>query len=318
MRALVTGAAGFIGSTLADRLLVDGWDVAGVDSFSDYYPRWMKERNVSEALRSGSYRLVEADLASDELAPLLDGVDVVFHLAAQAGVRSSWGQSFGAYLYDNELGTQRLLEASRASSIRKLVYASSSSIYGDAESYPTPETAVLKPISPYGVTKLAAENLCWLYWRRFGVPAVSLRLFTVYGPRQRPDMAFHIFGRSLIEGRPIRVFGDGEQSREFTYVDDVVAGMVAASQQGREGEVYNLGGGSEATVNEAIGMLESIGGRKASVEYAENQAGDARRTAADITKARADLGFQPGTSLRDGLGREYAWLEELLRMPARK
>ena len=316
MRALVTGAAGFIGSTLVERLLADGWDVTAVDSFSDYYPRWMKELNISQALLSSRYRLVEADIAKDDVELLLDGVDVVFHLAARAGVRRSWGQSFDEYLADNQLATQRLLEAARTSRLCKLVYASSSSIYGDAESYPTAESTLPKPISPYGVTKLAAEHLCWLYWRRFEVPTISLRLFTVYGPRQRPDMAFHIFSRSLIEGRPIRVFGDGEQSREFTYVDDVAAGMLAAAEHGREGEVYNLGGGSEATVSETIRLLEGIARRRATVEYVESQPGDARKTSADITKAITELGYEPRTALTEGLAREYTWVEALLRVSA--
>ncbi len=318
MRALVTGAAGFIGSTLTERLLAEGWDVVALDSFTDYYPRWIKQRNLDGALASPACRLVETDLAVDDLAPVMDGVDTVFHLAARAGVRTSWGTSFDQYLHDNLLATQRLLEAAKTSSVSKIVYASSSSIYGDAEAYPTPETTRPLPISPYGMTKLAGENLAYLYHRKFGVPTVSLRFFTVYGPRQRPDMAFHIFCRALLEGQPINIFGDGEQSREFTFVHDVVRAIIAAGDKGTPGEVYNVGGGGEVTVNEAIQILREVSGKGTEVRYGESMAGDARRTVADTSKAREGLGFVPETGLREGLEAEYRYVEELLRVSATK
>lgn len=311
MRALVTGAAGFIGSHLCERLLADGWQVTGLDAFSDSYLRRLKERNLTVARRHLDFKLVEADLADDELDKLLEGVDVVFHLAARPGVRTSWGPGFEQYLHDNVLASQRLFEAASRGRIRTLVYASSSSVYGDAACYPTAETVMPRPISPYGMTKLATEQLAALY-AGFGVPTVGLRLFTVYGERQRPDMFFHLLCRAVIERRPIEVYGDGNQSREFTYVGDVVDAFVAAATSGRPGEVYNIGGGGEVTVNETIAALEAISGRTADMRYTSRQAGDARRTAADISKARRELGFAPRVGLREGLEREYRWVEALV------
>jgi nucleoside-diphosphate-sugar epimerase len=236
--AVVTGAAGFIGSSLVDRLLADGWMVTGVDSFEDYYPREYKERNIRAARASDRFTLVEASILSlaesgergDCVRSALAQADVVFHLAAQAGVRASWGESFDVYTANNVLGTQLLLEACRDAPLACFVYASSSSVYGDTTDLPMREDARCRPFSPYGVSKLAAENLCYLYWRNFRVPTVSLRFFTVYGPRQRPDMGFHRFIRAVIEGRPIHVYGDGLQTRDFTHVDDIVAGVLAATK----------------------------------------------------------------------------------------
>jgi UDP-glucose 4-epimerase len=310
--ALITGAAGFIGSQLTERLLADEWQVIGLDAFTHTYARQLKQRNLEAAMAQPGFRLVEADLAATDLTALLDGVDAVFHLAARPGVRSSWGAAFEDYLHDNVLASQRLLEAVRGSGVRQLVYASSSSVYGDAAAYPTRESAAPSPISPYGMTKLATEQLAALYAGSYGVPAVGLRLFTVYGERQRPDMFFHRLCRALIEGEPIEVFGDGNQSREFTCGGDVVDAFIAAAEHGRPGELYNIGGGSEVTVNEAIELLESISGRRAVVHRTETQAGDARRTAADISKARRDLHFEPRVGLREGLEREYRWLEALV------
>ena len=314
MLALVTGAAGFIGSHLSESLLADGHDVVGIDSFTDYYARWIKERNLETARSHNAYRFVEGDLTELELDPLIDGADTVYHLAAQAGVRSSWGKSFEVYLRDNILATQRLLEASKG--LSKFVYASSSSIYGDAENYPTPETALPKPVSPYGVSKLAGEHLCHLYWRRSGIPTVALRFFTVYGPRQRPDMAFHIFCRKLLSGSPIQIFGDGEQSREFTFVQDIVRALRQASERGAAGGVYNVGGGSETTLNATVRLLMDIAGKTAPLEHTERQPGDARRTVADSTRARRDLGYAPEIGLEEGLRAELAYVSELLEVEA--
>jgi nucleoside-diphosphate-sugar epimerase len=315
LRALVTGAAGFIGSHLSERLLRDGHELIALDSFTDYYPRLFKDKNAAFASDNPHCRFAEGDLTQLDLESLLEGVDVVFHLAAQAGVRASWGQSFETYLKDNVYATQRLLEAVKARPVQKFIYASSSSVYGDAESYPTPETATPKPLSPYGVTKLAAEHLSWLYWRRYKVPAVSLRFFTVYGPRQRPDMAFHIFSRALLSGQPIEVYGDGEQSREFTYVDDAVRAVMLAAEKGAPGSVYNIGGGSEVTLNEAIRLLMQISGREVPLRYGEKQPGDARRTAADASLTRRELGYEPKVGLEQGLRAEFGWLESLLSLP---
>ena len=247
MAVLVTGAAGFVGSHLCEGLLTDGDEVIGVDAFTDYYPRARKERNLAPLLTSPGFSFLEMDLTYASLDPLLEGVDVVYHLAGQPGVRPSWGRDFEIYVRQNIQASQRLLEAARTSSIRKLIYASSSSVYGDAEAYPTSEHVRPQPISPYGVTKLAAEHLCELYRTNFGIPTVSLRLFTVYGPRQRPDMAFSRLVQAAVRGEEFVLFGDGEQTRDFTYVRDVVGAMRDAAASDWCG-VANIGGGVALTV----------------------------------------------------------------------
>src|SRR3954451_7080491 len=258
MRALVTGCAGFIGSHLADSLLADGHEVVGVDCFNDNYERTDKRRNLEHALEWSEFDFVPLDLVRGDLASLIDDVDAVFHLAAEPGVRSSWGPRFDNYQHNNVVATQRLLEAARRTPEKRFVYASSSSIYGQAEALPTPETTVPRPFSPYGVTKLAAEHLCEAYHGNFGVSAVSLRYFSVYGPRQRPDMAFNTFCRAAIAGRPLTLFGDGGETRAFTYVGDGAAATRAAAEApGAVAGVYNVGGGSRVSVNEAIQLLES-------------------------------------------------------------
>ena len=307
-RCLVTGAAGFIGSHLCERLVRDGHEVMGVDAFTDYYARAQKEANLASLRQAEGFSFLEADLLQADLASLLAGTDLVFHLAGQPGVRPSWGKDFDVYVRHNIAATQRLLEAAKGLPLQKLVYASSSSIYGDAESYPTPETALPKPIAPYGVTKLAAEHLSYLYWRNHAVPAVSVRYFTVYGPRQRPDMAFHRFIRAIMEGQEIIVYGDGEQTRDFTYVADAVEGTLRAAFAGPSGEVFNLGGGSRVTVNRVVGLLEAIAGRPARVRHVEPQRGDVRHTAADTSRAAAILGYSPAVRLEEGLRAEVDWL----------
>lgn len=309
MKALVTGAAGFVGSTLCDALLDRGDEVVGIDCFIDYYPRDLKEKNLVAARGNPRFRFVEASLVDASITGLLDGVNVVFHQAAQAGVRASWGDDFRIYSDNNVFATQRLLEACRTAGIERFVYASSSSVYGDTDDLPMRETSRPQPVSPYGVTKLAAEHLAWLYWKNYGVPTVSLRYFTVYGPRQRPDMAFHRFAKAVITGTPIRLFGDGTQSRDFTYVDDIVAANLAAASADVAGRVYNVGGGSRTTVNEVIGMLGEIAGRSPVVEHLAVQKGDVRHTAADTSRAREDLAYDPRVTLREGLEREADWLK---------
>jgi UDP-glucose 4-epimerase len=316
----VTGAAGFIGSHLVDRLLADGCEVTGVDSFEDYYPRSLKEANLVQARRSDRFTLIGDNLltlASDahgreggsRLVRLFAGSDCVVHLAAQAGVRASWGQSFRVYSDNNVLATQLVLEACREAGVPKLVYASSSSVYGDTEQLPMVESANCRPVSPYGVTKLAGEQLCRLYYRNHGVPAVSLRFFTVYGPRQRPDMAFNIFLRALLAGRPVEIYGEGNQTRDFTFVRDIVDGIVL-SMRGRDGAVYNLGGGSRVTLLEAIRTLESVSGCRAQIKGEAVQAGDVRHTWADLSLATDELGYRPKVALDEGLRLETAWLQE--------
>ncbi len=309
---LVTGAAGFIGSRLAEALAATGHRVIGMDSFVDFYPRAIKESNLAGLCRESQFQFIEDDLRSADLNQLLSGVDYVFHLAAQAGVRTSWGEGFASYVENNVLGTQRLLEAAKQNQVKRVIYASSSSVYGNAAIQPAREDSPTLPISPYGVTKLAAEHLCRLYSTEHGLPTISLRYFTVYGPRQRPDMAFHKFIRAILTDQPISIYGDGEQSRDFTYVGDIVTANLAAMQRGRDGACYNLGGGTHATVNEVLRLLEEITGKTARVNYQARQYGDAMHTAADTTAARNELGFSPRFTLEDGLRREVEWLGELL------
>jgi UDP-glucose 4-epimerase len=308
MNALITGVAGFIGSHLAARLLADGAAVTGIDCFTDYYPRAIKEANVAVNARTPGFRFVEDSLQDADLASLLDGKTHVFHLAAQAGVRKSWGRDFRVYTTHNVDATQQLLEACVGRPLEKLVYASSSSVYGDETEIPMRETQVPRPLSPYGVTKLAAEHLCHLYAANHGVPATSVRYFTVYGPRQRPDMAFNRFLKAAIAGTPISVYGDGLQTRDFTFVADAVAATVAAGQRGVPGRAYNIGGGSRVTLNEVLGLIERIAGRPLVIERGPVQKGDMRDTYADTSLARTDLGFAPTVSLSEGLTAEYQWL----------
>ena len=311
MRALVTGVAGFIGSTLAERLLDQGHDVVGIDCFVDYYPRDVKEQNISGLIGSPAFRFVEARIQDADLAALLRDRTHVFHLAAQAGVRKSWGRDFAVYTVNNVEATQVLLEAACAhKAIERFVYASSSSVYGDNVTIPMREDALPQPVSPYGVTKLAAEQLCYLYFVNYQVPTVSLRYFTVYGPRQRPDMGFHRFLRATLRGEPITVFGDGEQTRDFTYVHDAVSATIAAGTLGVPGRVYNIGGGSRVTVNEVLEIIGRVSARRPIVTVDAAQKGDMRHTYADTSLARADLRFAPSVTLEQGLAAEYRWLAE--------
>lgn len=300
MKYVVTGAAGFIGSHLADELLVAGHEVLGVDSFTDYYDRARKERNAARI------DVLEADLADAPLESILAGADGVFHLAGQPGVRASWGESFQLYLDRNVRATQRVFEAAAAAGVR-VVFASSSSVYGDAETYPTHEDVVPQPISPYGITKLACEQLAVAIERARGLEAVVLRYFTVYGPRQRPDMAFTAMLEALARGGRFRLFGDGSAARSFTYVGDAVAATIAAMSRGRAGETYNVGGGEEATMNEAIALAEELSDRTLDVERLDAAAGDVKRTKADVSKAAADLDWAPETALRDGMRAQWEW-----------
>ncbi len=310
MKALVTGAAGFIGSTLAERLVGDGAEVVGIDCFTDYYPRELKERNVAQLRGHARFELVDEDLLEVDLSRLLDGVTHVFHLAAQAGVRKSWGRHFEVYVANNIAATQRLLEACAGRPVDRIVYASTSSVYGDEATIPMREDARLQPVSPYGVSKLAAEHLGHLYHVNHGVPFVALRYFTVYGPRQRPDMGFHRFLTAAMDGRPLTRFGDGEQTRDFTFVADAVTATMAAATRGRPGGIYNVGGGSRVTVNHVFDLIGRITARPIAIDQQPPQMGDMRDTYADTTRAAADLGFAPSTALEQGLAEEYAWLRD--------
>ncbi len=307
-QALVTGAAGFVGSHLAEQLLEEGWQVVGVDCFTDYYARSIKEDNLAALRTHPRFAFVEADLVTCDLAPLLEGVQVIFHQAGQAGVRASWGAEFDHYVLNNIQSTQRLLEEVKGRPLHRFVYASSSSIYGDVDDLPVTEGTLPRPISPYGVTKLAAEHLCTLYHINYGLPTVCLRYFTVYGPRQRPDMAFHKLIRAMLEEKPFPVYGDGLQTRDFTYVADIVQANIRAIDAPC-GRVFNIGGGSRVTVNEVIATLEELTGKSARLERQNRQAGDVRHTWADTSAARNAFGFVPQVSLREGLAREVDWLQ---------
>jgi len=308
MKALVTGVAGFIGSTLAGKLLTDGATVVGLDCFTDYYPRWIKERNLSDLRQQPGFRFVESTIQAADLGGLLAGTTHVFHLAAQAGVRKSWGRDFQIYTVNNIEATQMLLEACSTRAIERFVYASSSSVYGDLAPIPMREDALPQPVSPYGVSKLAAEQLCYLYHVNYGVPTVALRYFTVYGPRQRPDMGFHRFLRAGLRGEPISLYGDGEQTRDFTFVADAVAATAAAGRRGTPGAVYNIGGGSRVSINQVLDLVGSLVGRPLTLHREPAQKGDMRDTYADTSRARADLGFAPSVALEQGLAAEHRWL----------
>jgi nucleoside-diphosphate-sugar epimerase len=317
VKALVTGAAGFIGSTLADALTTRGVDVIGLDCFTDYYGRDIKESNLAPLRQRPGFTFVEDTLQTVDLDRVLDDVTHVYHLSAQAGVRKSWGRDFLTYTTNNVDATQRLLEGVKDRALEKFVYASSSSVYGDAVEIPMREDVMVQPVSPYGVTKLAAEHLCLLYTANYGVPTVSLRFFTVYGPKQRPDMGFHRFLRAALTGQPITLYGDGEQTRDFTYVDDIVSALMAAGAQGKAGGVYNIGGGSRVSINEVLEMVGRVTGREVTILREPAQKGDMRDTFADTSRAKAELGFSPSTPLEQGLRAEAEWLATLLGTPLR-
>lgn len=308
MKALISGVAGFIGSTLAERLLTEGIGVVGLDSLTDYYDPAIKRANMA-AFRH-DIRFLADDLNDIDLGRLLRDVDVVFHLAGQPGVRKSWGSDFDTYVTENIQATQRLLEAVRSAPSRpRIVFASSSSLYGDAEAYPTDENTIPRPRSPYGVTKLAAENLCRLYSANYGIETVSLRFFTVYGPRQRPDMAFTRFLRAAVQGKPVNVYGSGEQIRDFTFVSDIVDALVrAASADVAPGTVMNISGGGSHSVNAVLSMMERIIGAPIEITRSETALGDVSRTTADISAARALLSWHPQVALEDGLRAQLEWV----------
>jgi UDP-glucuronate 4-epimerase len=305
--ALVTGCAGFVGSYLLERLLADGWRVRGVDAFTNYYPRAEKERNLAAALGDPAFELVEADLSAASLEPLLAGRPTVFHLAAQPGVRGSFGAGFPTYLRDNVLATQRLFEAAIATGCGRVVWASSSSVYGDAAAYPCREHGTpTAPRSPYGMTKRACEDLAGVYGAR-GLDSVGLRYFTVYGPRQRPDMAIRRLCESALSGSSFPVYGDGRQIRDFTFVTDVVDATVRAAQAEAPPPIVNVGGREAATLLDVIRTIEEIAGVRVALDRLPPQGGDVRRTGADTTLARRHLGWRPEVALRDGLSATVAW-----------
>lgn len=313
MHAVVTGGAGFIGSTLVEALLKQGHTVTAVDCFTDYYEENLKRRNLEVAQLSARFRLIEADLATCEVGPLLDGVDVVYHQAAQPGVRLSW-DDFHAYTERNILATQRLLEAARSQpSLKRLVYASSSSVYGNAVAYPVSETTPTHPVSPYGVTKLAAEHLWSLFGTNWGLPTISLRYFTVYGPRQRPDMAIRRLINAALTSEPFPLYGDGSHIRDFTYVDDVVAANLAAGMSDLPpGKVFNVAGGGSVEMRELIALVEDVTGARVPIDHRPEQAGDVQRTGGSIERATEALGWTPLVSVEEGITAQARWQQNLL------
>ena len=311
MLSVVTGVAGFIGSHLAERLIGEGHEVVGIDCFTDYYPRSIKESNVEYLLTLPGFSFVEGNLLDLNLPDLLNGTQYIFHQAAQAGVRSSWGTEFEVYTTLNLVATQRLLEACKKLTFEKFIYASSSSVYGDSDDLPLREDSVLKPVSPYGVTKLAGEHLCMSYWKNYNIPSIALRYFTVYGPRQRPDMAFHKFMRASLHGKDIEIYGDGLQTRDFTFVADAVEGNLLAMKTTQVGEVFNIGGGSRVTVNDVLDTLQKITLKNPRIVYQDVQKGDVKHTLAETRKARNTLGYSPEVDLKTGLAQQWEWFQTL-------
>ncbi|MGB3758040.1 MAG: NAD-dependent epimerase/dehydratase family protein [Rivularia sp. (in: cyanobacteria)] len=310
---IVTGAAGFIGSHLTEAFLKRGEEVIGLDEFNDYYDPILKRQNITHLQKFSNFKLIEGNIQLLDWKLLLKDVDVVYHQAAQAGVRGSWGEGFRVYTERNISSTQVMLEAAiEAKNLKRFIYASTSSVYGDAETLPTSEQICPKPVSPYGITKLAAERLCGLYHKNFGVPFIALRYFTVYGPRQRPDMAFHKFYKAVLEDKAIPIYGDGLQTRDFTFVSDAVAANLAASTADNAvGEIFNIGGGSRVVLKEVLETMEEIVGKPIKKNYIERAMGDARHTAADVSKAKRVLLYQPSVSLSKGLALEWEWVKDL-------
>lgn len=308
---IVTGAAGFIGSHLAETLLQQGKQVIGIDQVNDYYDTRLKRNNIEVLQKYPSFKLIEADIQALDWQAILDGVEVIYHQAAQAGVRASWGEGFRHYTERNINATQIILEAAKGfPSLKRLVFASTSSVYGNAETLPTPESICPQPVSPYGITKLAAERLCWLYHQNFGIPVTALRYFTVYGPRQRPDMAFHKFFKAAIADEAIPIYGDGQQTRDFTFISDAIAAnLAAATVPEAVGEVFNIGGGSRVILADVLDQMETVVGHPIRRNYIEKAMGDARHTGADVSKANKILGYNPQISLLEGLQKEWEWIQ---------
>lgn len=303
-KILLTGCAGFIGSHLTEKLLALDNEITGIDVLTDYYSVELKKKNLEYFLKNRNFRFINEDISTIDFSQLLNDVDCVYHLAAQPGVRGSWGENFDVYVRNNISATQKLLEYSTRSKVKKLVYASSSSVYGNQPVEMLNEDLVPRPLSPYGVTKLAAENLCRLYYETHGIPVVSLRLFTVFGPRQRPDMAFQKIINSIKNNSVFQIYGTGEQKRDFTYIDNIVNGFILAKDKGVPGEVYNIGGGETISLNEAMRVFEKLLGREINKKYMGIIKGDVNNTYADVKKARADLGYTNSISLSGAISKQ--------------
>jgi UDP-glucose 4-epimerase len=316
-KVIVTGAAGFIGSHLCEHLLDKGYRVIGIDSLTDYYSPERKRGHLERAIGHEGFTLIEEDLNDCDIETVLDGAGCVFHLAAQAGVRSSWGCEFDHYVSSNIMATQRLLEVLKGHGSVPLVFASSSSVYGDTREIPMHEGQMLKPVSPYGATKLSAEHLCELYHINFGLRYIALRYFTVFGPRQRPDMAFSRFITASLGGEPVEVYGDGTQTRDFTYVSDAVAATAQAMHYDGRERVFNIGGGNRSSILDVLTTIGRLIGKEPEIRFCEPAKGDVLDTWADTDRARAELGFEPTVSLETGLEAEIEWYRSHLRVRKR-
>ncbi|XZF15895.1 NAD-dependent epimerase/dehydratase family protein [Chitinophagaceae bacterium MMS25-I14] len=311
-KCFITGAAGFIGSTVAERLLHEGHQVTGVDCFTDYYPTEQKKANIKNLLQSDCFNFLQADISTLDLKEHLQNVDYIFHFAAQPGVRDGFGKNFDLYMKNNIVALKHMLDAAKDSGIRKFVFASSSSVYGQQQqSAPVKEDAFLKPLSLYGASKLNCEHMCNIYHHTFHVPVISLRFFSVYGPKQRPDMAFHKFIRAAINEDKIIINGDGTQCRDFTYISDIVDANILAMQSDISGEAFNVGNGNSVSINDAIKMIEQASGTQLEIEYRQQSHGDVDYTLADISRAKSLLGYKPRWNMADGIAAEYSWLKQL-------
>lgn len=312
MNIVITGAAGFIGSHLSEVLLRQGHNVTGIDCMGQASNKSIKLDNIKQVQKHPNFQWHDVNLLNADLKPFIEEAEVVFHLAAIAGVRNSWGLSFGDYLQANVLLTQKILEACKnAPRLKKLVYASSSSVYGGGSGQYSSEQSPTQPISPYGLTKLAGEHLCSLYYKQYGIPFSALRYFTVYGPRQRPDMGFHRFMKAALFDQPLTIYGNGEQTRDFTYVSDVVEANIGAMNCCKHGTVFNIGGVETASVNDIIRKIESLSGKKLQLSYLDEQPGDPFTTRADISLARAELGYNPIISLDEGMAEQWRYISDL-------
>ncbi|WZL73234.1 NAD-dependent epimerase/dehydratase family protein [Clostridiaceae bacterium 35-E11] len=313
--ALVTGCAGFIGAHLCEQLIDRGWKVLGIDCFTDYYDKRIKEKNLMSLRGCSNFVFEEKNLMEAPLTVYLKDIDFVFHQAGQPGVRGSWGQEFDAYVNNNILATQHLLESAKNCPIKKFIYASSSSVYGNTNILPMKESQLPKPFSPYGVSKLAAEHLCRLYHDNHEVPVIALRYFTVYGPRQRPEMAISTFIKAMLEDRPIDIYGDGKQKRDFTYIDDIIQANILAAESSVKGEVLNIGSGAPIALFQVIEVLEKIIGKKACIHYKYKEKGDVQDTYADIGRAKEILGFYPSVQIQEGLFHQVKYMKNILLNP---
>lgn len=312
-KVIVTGAAGFIGSNLAETLLNEGYEVIGIDQINDYYDPTLKRKNLSFLKDFDQFQFIEDDIQNLDWRSLFSEAKVVFHQAAQAGVRASWGKGFRDYTERNISATQIMLEAAKdIGNLERFIYAGTSSVYGNAETMPTSELIPPQPVSPYGITKLAAERMCFLYHRNFNVPVTSLRYFTVYGPRQRPDMAFHKFFKAAIKNTTVPIYGDGKQTRDFTFISDAIqANLLALQTQEAVGEIFNIGGGSRVILNDVLDEIDRIVDKPITRDYGDRARGDARHTSADVTKAKTILGYNPQVTLSEGLRLEWDWIQTL-------